>query len=456
MIVVSGSDPLHDEAIKQHDENEKDYESAMKENKEAVDLVSGDNTKKKNEKTKKNKQLKKMHLSEALFEDWFEEDFWNPGKEFNNFMDIIDEDGMYDAWNSMNQDERDGLCDKVAMTYINRYGKPSQEFFDDLEDNNFHSEYRAFQRIMNESFDSDVSMIENIIYDNTDKSPREVAELIQNAMDGREVNESANSKSLTEDAGDAFLDRIAKKVVSTMSEDLNEEEELNEVFSEPPQSELNNDEKEWGSFIPDGEGEEEATVKLFNKVEETINKNFPKNTSVEVYNHETLGPSNYLQVDFLVNGDWKHEHLAFNYWMKNEAPELLDCDIKYGGEDTDIEEDNGSDSYSSVHTFFFIPKEESVQPKEEPEDLGTPEEDMGETEDIGDMEEIGNADLEPVDDDMLVAESLKFDIAKEQLKRFNEGKMPSNWSPRIYLENLAKRKHITREQKNILSEAFLK
>ena len=64
------------QANKEHDENTKNAEEAMTANQEAVDLVYGDNTKKKDGKFKNN-ELKKMHLSENLFSDNFNEEY-NP------------------------------------------------------------------------------------------------------------------------------------------------------------------------------------------------------------------------------------------------------------------------------------------------------------------------------------------------------------------------------------------
>lgn len=42
--------------------------------------------------------------------------------------------------------------------------------------------------------------------------------------------------------------------------------------------------------------------------------------------------------------------------------------------------------------------------------------------------------------------SIKIDIAREQLKRFKEGKMPSDWQPKDYLNDLVKKSHLTREE----------
>lgn len=51
--------------------------------------------------------------------------------------------------------------------------------------------------------------------------------------------------------------------------------------------------------------------------------------------------------------------------------------------------------------------------------------------------------------------NVKFDIAREQIKKFKEGKMPKNWTPKDYINDLVSRKHITKEEGDkLLSEDF--
>lgn len=52
-------------------------------------------------------------------------------------------------------------------------------------------------------------------------------------------------------------------------------------------------------------------------------------------------------------------------------------------------------------------------------------------------------------------ESLSMKIAKEQLKRFAEGKMPSGWTVDAYLTKLTEKKHITEEEQTSLKEWFV-
>lgn len=68
---------------------------------------------------------------------------------------------------------------------------------------------------------------------------------------------------------------------------------------------------------------------------------------------------------------------------------------------------------------------------------------------IRDLEEnLLKEKKEPVD-------NIKLDIAREQLKRFKEGKMPSDWSAEDYIKGLVSRKHLTKEEGDqLLSESF--
>lgn len=42
--------------------------------------------------------------------------------------------------------------------------------------------------------------------------------------------------------------------------------------------------------------------------------------------------------------------------------------------------------------------------------------------------------------------SIKIDIAREQLQRFKEGKMPKDWEPKDYINDLVKKSHLTKEE----------
>lgn len=53
-------------------------------------------------------------------------------------------------------------------------------------------------------------------------------------------------------------------------------------------------------------------------------------------------------------------------------------------------------------------------------------------------------------------ESIQCAIAKEQMKRFNEGKMPKNWDVDTYLKRLTEKKHITKKEAKSLKEWYSK
>lgn len=66
------------------------------------------------------------------------------------------------------------------------------------------------------------------------------------------------------------------------------------------------------------------------------------------------------------------------------------------------------------------------------------------------QQDAGHSD----DIDSLLYESLQYKIAKEQIQRFTEGKMPKNWSVNGYLKKLTENKHITRKEARSLKEWY--
>lgn len=54
----------------------------------------------------------------------------------------------------------------------------------------------------------------------------------------------------------------------------------------------------------------------------------------------------------------------------------------------------------------------------------------------------------------LLTESIQYSIAKEQIKKFTEGKMPKNWNVNSYLKKLVEDKHINRKEAKSLKEWY--
>ena len=66
-------------------------------------------------------------------------------------------------------------------------------------------------------------------------------------------------------------------------------------------------------------------------------------------------------------------------------------------------------------------------------------------------EEVENADSP----EKSLTESIKYDIAKELLKKFEQGRMPKDWSSSDYIKDLVSKKHLTKEEgEELLSESM--
>lgn len=80
-----------------------------------------------------------------------DEDFWDSGKEFDEFISLLNTEFDNSGWNSWNQARRDRFAEKVAKRYLEINPTPTPMFFQDLTDNNYHTERRAFARLLNKS-----------------------------------------------------------------------------------------------------------------------------------------------------------------------------------------------------------------------------------------------------------------------------------------------------------------
>ena len=109
--------------------------------------------------------------TEQLFNS-LKEDFWNPGKYFQLLQDMEDIDTA--KWNNSTKEERDAM----VLPYLKEFWNKYKEFmtdddiyalFDDLEDSNYHTEYRLLRDIiygknnMNESSYKDDPDFENTV-----------------------------------------------------------------------------------------------------------------------------------------------------------------------------------------------------------------------------------------------------------------------------------------------------
>ena len=502
-IIVAADAPFK-MANKEHDENIERAEEAFKENEEAVELVSGDNTKEKDGEVVTD-SLKKMHLAENLFSDLFEsadsekltETFRD--REKTKFIydlmeeEIITPEDMVEMFLAYLSDEEVGRF--IDWYSLDEYAEENFEESVDKEKKDFFPKAQCLKEECDKALLDKVVEILNAgfktIPDQAEEIIKTIREWGKEEEPTRSFSEALKTKQLTEgldepvsissgladglfewgrdydpyDMEEATPEDVAaeittlsdlKQVYSFIDETREDGiddpdfaeltdailEEIEKYFDDPSilrEEELEEDFLDTVSKKVFGIHEEfslneAASADLINDIITPIMKEYPGR--VDIYNTKGTEDDPYVTIQFEIEGDWKHDHLAFRYWMNQNAEELTNCTVKYGGE-TELEED-GSDYYTAYHEYYFIP---TIRVDSKEEEIT--EEPAEETEEV------------EFDDDSVVAESLKFQIAKEQIKRFNEGKMPDNWSPNVYLENLVKRNHITEQQKQVLEEAFL-
>ena len=91
-------------------------------------------------------------LSEIAKDKRLNEDFWNPGKYFQLLQDMENID--IKAWNATNdQAARDAMVRPFLQEFWDKYKEEMDEsdievLFDDMEDSNYHTEYRVLQEII--------------------------------------------------------------------------------------------------------------------------------------------------------------------------------------------------------------------------------------------------------------------------------------------------------------------
>ena len=136
--------------------------------------------------------------------------------------------------------------------------------------------------------------------------------------------------------------------------------------------------------------------------------------------------------------------LLANGWKESELTEEIDKPVRYSDGKT------GKWWYFTTH---------GVQPGSIPKDLNVL--DIIDTDNgtyvaldgILNTSELRQYDMKEKRPEGL-EESLKYQVAKEQLARFNEGKMPQDWKPEHYINKLVEKKHLSKEEgERLLSES---
>lgn len=153
--------------------------------------------------------LKKIsNFADSLNEETLAEDFWNPGKEFIEFEELLGTEFDESGWNKWNQEERDAFAEQVARRYLEMNPTPTPMFYDDLTDNNFHTYRKAFEKLLVDeelTEDKDLSTVKGsmtqILQDNKDKidsctTPQEVHDVVAGLLAEADLDTPATRRLL--------------------------------------------------------------------------------------------------------------------------------------------------------------------------------------------------------------------------------------------------------------------
>lgn len=106
-------------------------------------------------------------LSEIAKDKRLNEDFWNPGKYFQLLQDMENIDTK--AWNATNdQAARDAMVRPFLQEFWGKYKEEMDEsdieaLFDDMEDSNYHTEYRVLRDIIEkDAYKINESLLKNL------------------------------------------------------------------------------------------------------------------------------------------------------------------------------------------------------------------------------------------------------------------------------------------------------
>ena len=210
------------QANKEHDENIKAAEEAMEANEEAVDLVYGDNTKKKDGNFKNN-ELKKMHLSEDLFKSNFDEDYGY--NEEDRIAEIVDQlqyvldDVMEDALGEDEIDKDKRISKSALLNKISDFcDEPSNRYYfteSYKNDKLTESSQREWADYKERCSDC-IALVEE---DNRWFCD-EAEDFCENVKCCPEGLGCLKEELDLDEAADSIFDKIAKKVAPNIGEDL--------------------------------------------------------------------------------------------------------------------------------------------------------------------------------------------------------------------------------------------
>lgn len=423
--VQAVADPVFVGANEEHDENKKKYEDAMEENKKAAEDTipdEGDTG-----KEVKSKALKAMHLSEELFEDL-----------------------SFDAYDDFNHEIYSAIAD-VCYKFSDRgLSKKDIEaalewFETHFENDDFEFETKEEEEVVEESLDSDAqrqlnSDVYNAFGDLAFKYYQKEMPLdkedFKKAFDSfmfrffKESDEAQAKGYLWSEEEQGWID-------PNLEESLNEATDLSKIegtITKALQDNSNvinkcktSDElfKAVSEILAEAHIDTNYSRKFLDKLSKM--KNFVGALQY-VYNIILSGSGNktiQLGESFVaewwgqVDGDTPQE-VAKRYNLSVKPLKQKQDEILYKFEGS-LEDFSRAIDDGYFYALMY-------------------QQDAGHSEDIN----------------SLLNESIQSKIAKEQIKRFTEGKMPKNWSVEKYLEKLTEKKHINKKEAKSLKEWYSK
>ena len=399
--VQAVADPVFVGANEEHDENKKKYEDAMEENKKAAEDTipdEGDTG-----KEVKSKALKAMHLSEELFEDLSFDDY---------------DDFNHEIYNAIAD-----VCYKFSDRGLSKKDiEAALEWFKThFEDDDFEFETKEEEEFVEESLDSNAQ--------------HQLNSDVYNAFGDLAFKYYQKEMPLDKDdfkkAFDSFMFRFFKE--------SDEAQAKGYLWSE----------EEQGWIDP---SLEESCGKKKLKEDYYVNSK----DAVDIFKHYLTKAM--LDIEFKRKLNPLKQDLidAFEEWLDGyefDEDELNESFVAewWGQVDGDTPQEVAKRYNLSVKPLkqkqdeILYKFEGSLEDFSKAMDDGyfyalTVQQDAGHSEDI----------------DSLLYESIQSKIAKEQIKRFTEGKMPKNWSVEKYLEKLTEKKHISNKEAKSLKEWYSK
>lgn len=431
--VQAVADPVFVNANKEHDENKEKYEDALEANKENAESTipeEGESI-----EVEKRDVLKKMHLSESLFTEDVD-DIDNIMEEVKGVIETLIDENVMDALVH-------NVHDTIPSYDIDWAAEPGD--YEMSEHLNMATEtlvnalmdYLFENTPVNESLSESMEEIDRQVFGSLNKETKEPGVyyvLVDQNFDRKiyadsdeeaiekfraELNEE---KSLTEETSHRYIniDDLADIKYSKLYDAYNcgavsliiyGDTMHNEKFDTELMEENNIDSDEVLDEI--NEFAKDLGVKF------VLDSNYVESLNESA---KAFSPLELEIIDVLRANDYKIYPTAIEAYA-----DYIETVRKETGEEYTVSQ--------------WFKDTEGLSPEES--ELEKIDENLNES-----VEEEVNPDTNDLD------ESLIYNVAKEQLKRFNEGKMGDNWNPKTYLERLASKKYLNEEQIKKLNENF--